>query len=237
MLAFLATSAFAFNLVEIGDSNARSTRIDVVKGGLPVENGFSFRDNGTMLPFYPAGNLPGVGKMPYFVELAIADGDTSGWVARRGTNGAKTSWPGTIQGQWNGLKADVLALGGEPDVMVIDFGANDSNKTLAVANAYHDNMARLIDEALALWPDTLIVIARETTSDPGALTNYVYLRTIIYDAIDDLDAEYGDSVEVADGRLCDRVDAIHWSVGGTGGGQECVANLIFPLWVAHSSAP
>lgn len=231
MLLFFASISWAseLHILEIGDSNTNATMADVLWSGQPVQRGWVYRHNGTSYPVYPAGASPSVGRIPYLIDVSAVDG---GWYIRRGINGASTTWPGTIAGQWSGALSDVAALGSVPDVVELVFGANDA-KTLAKATAYEANMTTLIDDIQAQWPDAEILILRERCTDAACASpyGYPYLRTVVYPAQDALDAAYA-SVHVVDGTVCALVDGIHWSEaravawGIQHGGQECTAGLV-----------
>jgi hypothetical protein len=206
--------AWAFDVVELGDSNANSTRADSVWGGRPVVGLYSH--NGVVQQAWPASNNPGVGKLPYLMALS----GEPGCVIRRAQNGSRAS---AGAGQLAGAVADVARLGCVPDLVVVTFGANDSRKA-EWAELYLPTMTELVVSIRQAFPDAEIVLPRETCSDVSSLLTYRHLRTTIYAALDQLGALPG--VRVLDTAACDRVDAIHWSTGGTGGGQECLANLI-----------
>jgi hypothetical protein len=227
----LHSVAFGWNVVEIGDSNCKGTVSDTVWGGVAVQSGYVYWHNGVPATTWPSGNNPTPAKGPYLIDLAIADGDTSGYYLRRCSSGS-TSAHGVnspLTSNWTGLKADVISLGsGDPDTVIIDLGANDSNE-LAESNLYQGNMQWLIDEINNEWGAIDIVIAREKTTNNGALNTYPYLRTTIYTAQDNLVLYYG-NVRIADTlTTCDLYDAIHWSTGGHGEGQECLAGFVW-IW-------
>lgn len=217
-MTLLALAGFRF--LELGDSNSKGTQVDPAWAGQPVPSGYTYLHNGVPSATWPAGSNPAPGKGPYLVDLAD---DNEGWYIRRGTSGATSSWGAYVAGQWAGALGDVAALGGSPDLVVLDYGANDS-RSLAASDAYEGNVSALVDAILAEWPGVDIVLARETTSDRGALSPYTYLRTTIYDALDVIDAAYP-QVQVVDATTCRRCDSIHWRYDG----QGCVAELV---WLA-----
>lgn len=235
MIWFISSIALAINVAELGDSNCNGTVRDTVFSSLvggvwvgdPVQAGYAYWNAGVAQPAWPATNTPAAGKGAYLVDLALADGDSTGYYVRRCANGSTTAHgpASSLTAQWAGMQADIATIGqGPPDLFVVTFGANDS-KTVAASNAYESNMAWLIGEITTAYGPVDLVIARERASNSAATFPYTYLRTTIYAAQDSLVISHG--VRIADGTLCDLYDGIHWSTGGHGGGQECVANLAY----------
>lgn len=226
-----------FRALIVGDSNARSTRIDTVWAGVPVQSGFTFVDSGVTLTNFPAGSSPGVGMVPFLLDHANDDA-TSGWVVRRGVNGATSQ--SYLMSSWAAAKSDVAALNdGAPQVVVFVLGVNDANqnRTQAQAEAFDDNMITMINDAKAIWPEATILVTKESVSPSAQVNPYIWMQPIIYPAIDGLGVN--GHATIIDGTACARVDGVHWSVTGTGSnptypGQQCVADLIAEvLWPAE----
>jgi hypothetical protein len=221
--------AWSTNFLELGDSNARGTIRDTLKGGQPVPLGYRFFDSGVEQTTWPNTHNPSVGKLPYLVDLAVADGETTGWIVRRGTYGATLNWPGVLEGQWLGAIHDVSQLGGEPDVVILTYGANDG-RTEAQALEFEENGEYIVSLIQSEWEYATIVWAKEGTSASGALGTYRYLEPIVYPSIEVIDLTH-ENVVTADGSQCERADEIHWSpvARGRHGGQRCVAQAIYAV--------
>ncbi|MCI0636235.1 MAG: hypothetical protein L0206_20325 [Actinobacteria bacterium] len=210
----------------VGDSNANGTTVDATHGGLAVPAGWTFRDAGVNLANWPATGTPSVGMAPYLLENAVARGATSGtrWIARRGSNGADTGWPGTIHDQLANLIADCVTLTGDPEILVVVFGANDANNTTESAR-YFENLLR----ALRVWrhrfPNCAIALIHERTTDPGT---YPELESTIYAALAQLAGEFERSFRVFSKIPSDvaMADAIHFSQSAAGG-QDVMADRTF----------
>lgn len=217
--------------VILGDSNGNGTQVDATfSGGViaATHPGWTFRDVGVNLANWPATGTPGTGIVPYLIDELIARGVTSGtrWIARRSTNGALTTWPGTIQGQLAGAFQDVQALGGgDPNWVLIIFGANDA-QAAAEAGRFEDNYRRLLENIRAQWPDAFIMCVIEE-SLLGAGGTYPYLRhtaPVVATSIRTVAGEFGATVIDAAGLT--HADDIHFSSNGTGSGQDALATLV-----------
>lgn len=217
-------------VLEIGDSNTNSTTVDAVRQGTAVQTGWTVRTNGANTATYETTNSPGVGKVPWFIDALIARGVVDGnrWYARRGTNGGKTTFPGTVHGQMVSARADVAALGDTPDLVIINLGANDAKADSQVAaNKYPENIERLVRLVLEEWPNALVCLVKERTRT-GDEAGYPFFGQI-YDAIDVTQAAHDDRVVVVDSRTIPNgaggtgarmVDDIHFSTGSDGGQRD-----------------
>lgn len=208
--------------LEIGDSNTNSTTIDPVRSVAPgnvIPAGYVVRTGGVNASVYEAGNAPGVGMVPWLIDALIARGVTSGWYARRGTNGADTAWPGTLAGMVINAIADVNALGGEPDAIGVKLGANDAAaiNTAAGAARYRRNIRRLALVLMYQFPNSYLIFFKERAR-AGDESTYPFFATIYAD-LDELAADYPDRIGLVDAVALNTpmADEIHQSTGATGG--------------------
>jgi hypothetical protein len=158
----------------LGDSNGNGTETGPYSG-LATPAGWVIRDAGANLGAWPAGTTPGVGSMPYYHLLMVADGAVAGnrCIIRRSTNGAVMTF--AFDTQITNLIGDVTALAqGDPQVLFWTIGANDSQDATEAA-AFKIYFKRAIQILRDLYPDMLIVIRDERTTD---LVTYAYLATV-----------------------------------------------------------
>ena len=208
----------------IGDSNGVGTTADADFGGDNVQTGWTYRSGGANAATWPTGG-PECASLPYLVENAIARGASAGtrWIARRATAGLDAGWIG-MYANVTGLIADVTTLGGgDPHMIVIFLGANDS-QSVAESEAFLRDMRRQIICFRYLYRNAAIVLVKERNTNAGSYPNSAEVQAYI----DQLATEFA-GVYVADSTTAPAAplfDDIHFS-SGIDGGYDVVADRAF----------
>lgn len=177
-MAKVATPEICARFGFVTHSYGNATFADATWGGVAVQAGWTFWDEGVAQAVYPnlAPKFPA--GVPYLIDRAIVNGASGGWVARRSTNGINVNYPDAYA-QLYELKADETALGGTLDVLFPWYGANDGQtaeeaaffasefggKTSSTANSSFEHYIR---EARLLFPRALFLLMGEKTSDAVA---------------------------------------------------------------------
>jgi hypothetical protein len=206
----------------LGDSNGNGTTVGPFSG-TAVPAGWTFRDQGVNLANYPAGTSPACGMVPYLINAGAGSGDR--YVIRRSEN-AKDFQTAAFDTQINGLVADVNTLAmGDPEVIVIVMAANDS-QSLAETIKFKSELKRVLQLLRDYFPDAIIVLPNERTTDGGVGGVYEFLTTNNAAKLTVISELGLQRVGVAVDETADLADAIHWSCADDGGQEDMAVAVL-----------
>lgn len=109
-------------------------------------------------------------------EIAALNGGAGGYIVRRAASGAALAATTVADGHLGASIYDVENNGlNPPDLVILWYGANDSNGTEQQSLDYEDALRRHVSMIRERYPNAIIVLPSEHTTTPGT---YVYLANI-----------------------------------------------------------
>lgn len=175
-----AAPATYSKILQITHSMGNGTVSDPTWSGVAVPANWDFFEITTNTDPFPVGTTPAVGPVPYLMaesDAFVRPATGTRWVVRCSTNGRAMGGTGFDVDVGNAIGA-VAARGVDPDLIVLWMGANDA-QTAAERLLYTGvhGLRRIIQMCRYEWPNAVIALLGETTSDVGSYPELATINT------------------------------------------------------------